>query len=52
MVNDRDLEVSRDEVQATTKPAYRSPVLIELDVQETAGGLISGSPENLTYFIS
>jgi hypothetical protein len=31
------------------KPAYQAPVLTDLDVGETATGIISGTPENSTY---
>ena len=34
------------------KPAYQRPVLTELDAGETATGLIPGTPENSTYYIS
>jgi len=48
MANDIDPGVSQDEVR-DTKPAYRRPVLTELDVQETAVGVQVGSPENVSY---
>ena len=48
MANDIDFDVSQDDVP-TIKPAYRRPVLTELDVQETATGFVPGSPENESY---
>ena len=35
-----------------TRPAYKRPVLIELDADETATGIISGTPENSTYTVT
>jgi hypothetical protein len=48
-----DFEIDRDNSQDVVreiKPAYRPPVLTELDAGETANGLIDGAPENnVTY---
>lgn len=48
MANDMDFEVSQDDVREI-KPAYRRPVLTQLDVEETAVGVVVGAPENVSY---
>lgn len=48
MTQEVDSSASRDE-QTAAKPAYRRPVLTELDVGDTAVGVVAGSPENVSY---
>ena len=49
MVAEISARESQDAVREI-KPAYQPPVLTELDVGETAVGLIEGAPENnVTY---
>lgn len=33
----------------TAKPDYRRPEMVELDVEETAVGVVVGRPENVSY---
>ncbi|MET4697349.1 hypothetical protein ABIE65_000360 [Constrictibacter sp. MBR-5] len=48
MANDIASAASQDDVQEI-KPAYRRPVLTELDVEETATGVQNGPTENISY---
>lgn len=45
MASEINVNASQNDVRET-KPAYNTPVLIELDAGETALGLIEGAPEN------
>lgn len=41
-------EIERDD-SCEVKLAYQPPVLTELDVTETAAGVVPGTPENSSY---
>lgn len=34
---------------SNVKPRYEPPVLISMDVDETATGVVGGTPENVSY---
>ena len=48
MTQEFNSSVGRDD-EATGKPTYQRPVLTELDVGDTAVGVVVGSPENVSY---
>lgn len=48
MANEIEPKIAQDDAGAT-KPSYQQPVLTELDIAETAAGVVRGTPENSSY---